>query len=97
MRLQFAQCLSEVETFIVVHAVLSVIAHLHKLKIVHYDIKSENILFTANGVVKVCDFGLSSFITAENGMLPGTEIYGTANYISPEIANQRPHSYPTDI
>lgn len=33
------------------------IAHMHKLGVIHRDIKAENILFDNDGYVKLCDFG----------------------------------------
>jgi len=35
------------------------IAHLHKLEIVHRDIKTDNVLLTAESVPKLCDFGFA--------------------------------------
>ncbi len=35
--------------------------HLHKCKIIHGDIKSDNILITDNGNPKICDFGFSIY------------------------------------
>ena len=34
-------------------------AHLHKLEIVHRDIKTDNVLLTAESVPKLCDFGFA--------------------------------------
>ena len=38
--------------------VLLGLQHMHKNKVVHRDVKPENILFS-NGVIKIADFGLS--------------------------------------
>jgi serine/threonine protein kinase len=35
------------------------ISYLHKSRIVHGDIKPENILLTLEGEIKICDFGES--------------------------------------
>lgn len=39
---------------------LSGLNALHKRKIIHRDIKSDNILVTKEGLIKLCDFGLSA-------------------------------------
>ena len=34
-------------------------AYLHKRKIVHRDLKTSNILYSNEGILKICDFGLA--------------------------------------
>lgn len=38
---------------------IGVISYLHRLGIVHRDIKSHNILIDKNYTIKICDFGLA--------------------------------------
>jgi len=45
-------------------------------------LKPENILFDKNGILKIADFGLASITLKEN------KIYGTCEYIAPEILNR---------
>jgi len=51
------------------------ISHLHKLKIIHRDIKPDNILTTANDEAKLCDFGLSRFVDHKTSTACGTPLY----------------------
>jgi serine/threonine protein kinase len=37
----------------------------HEKRIIHRDIKSDNILISKNGDIKLCDFGLSAQLVAE--------------------------------
>ena len=54
----------------------------HSKGILHRDIKLDNILLSANGEVKICDFGVSKVIRRGEIM---TEQCGTPAYIAPEI------------
>ncbi len=57
----------------------------HGQKIVHRDIKPQNILMAADGTVKVADFGIA--YAATSGTLVNTgSLLGTVQYLSPEQA-----------
>ena len=60
------------------------LAYIHNAKkVVHRDIKLENILLDATGNVKICDFGVSrQLVTGEEQMM---QQCGTPAYIAPEI------------
>jgi eukaryotic-like serine/threonine-protein kinase len=65
---------------------------MHSMGFVHCDIKPNNILRSANGDVKIIDFGQSCKI--------GTikeRIQGTPDYIAPEQVNRRPVTVQTDV
>eukprot|EP00928_Gymnodinium_smaydae_P044088 TRINITY_DN29435_c0_g1_i1.p1 TRINITY_DN29435_c0_g1~~TRINITY_DN29435_c0_g1_i1.p1 ORF type:complete len:354 (-),score=57.18 TRINITY_DN29435_c0_g1_i1:261-1322(-) len=54
-------CLPETEVLDVLGSTASALGHLHANAIVHYDVKSENLLLScAGGVWKLCDFGSAS-------------------------------------
>ena len=68
----------------------------HEKGIVHRDIKSANLMLTAQGQVKVMDFGLAQL--AERSQLTKTAtILGTPAYMSPEQARRQPTDRRTDI
>lgn len=64
--------------------------YLHQNKIIHRDLKPENILFDENFNVKICDFGWSSFIDAEDTR---QTVCGTFEYMAPEMLTLGKVSY----
>lgn len=58
----------------------------HKNRIIHRDIKTDNIMVTPDGTVKVLDFGIARIGDLEETLAAGGEIKGTVEYMSPEQA-----------
>lgn len=69
--------------------------HLQTRRMLHRDVKPENVLHTVTGEVKLTDFGISRDLTSSMGVA-GTFV-GTANYMSPERANGKDYSYRSDV
>ena len=67
----------------VLRPVLGALATAHRAGLVHRDIKPENVLISADGEVKIADFGLVRAVAAA-GITSASVILGTAAYLSPE-------------
>jgi len=76
--------------------VLSGLAAAHAAGIVHRDVKPENVLLTADGRVKVVDFGLARAQTATGNTQSGLLI-GTVAYIAPEQVTNEATGARTDV
>uniref|UniRef100_A0A7E4UY07 Aurora kinase n=1 Tax=Panagrellus redivivus TaxID=6233 RepID=A0A7E4UY07_PANRE len=63
----------------------------HSKNIIHRDIKPENILVSADGSLKLADFGASIHSVKER-----TSVAGTKQYVSPEMVRNIPHNYRVD-
>jgi eukaryotic-like serine/threonine-protein kinase len=76
--------------------ILSALAAAHQAGIVHRDVKPENVLITADGRVKVVDFGLARAQAAAGHTRQG-QIIGTVAYIAPEQVTGGVTDVRTDV
>ncbi|NLY89032.1 MAG: Stk1 family PASTA domain-containing Ser/Thr kinase [Firmicutes bacterium] len=70
--------------------------HAHDHNIIHRDIKPHNILLTADGRVKVTDFGIARAISA-GGFTQTGVVMGSVQYFSPEQAKGLPVGPQSDL
>ena len=87
--------LSESMTKVIFKQIIEGLRYIHKKKIVHRDIKLDNILIDLSNTVKICDFGVSKKISKGDIMY---DHCGTPAYIAPEIFKNRGYEgYSCDI
>ncbi len=78
------------------HDLLSALAHLHELSVVHRDVKSSNILLDGSGRAKLGDFGLAKGEPL-GGTLTETGVgLGTPGYMAPEVIRGEPATPASD-
>ena len=70
--------------------------HAHALGLVHRDVKPQNLLLRADGVLKIADFGIARAVEGTQLTEAGT-VLGTAVYLSPEQASGEQVSPAADI
>ena len=69
------------ETLVVFNEIARGLAHAHSRGVVHRDFKPANVVFDAESVPRITDFGLA-VVGAES---EGKEVVGTRGYVAPEV------------
>ncbi|XP_055661362.1 caM kinase-like vesicle-associated protein isoform X1 [Falco peregrinus] len=85
---------SERDTSNVIRQVLEAVAYLHSLKIVHRNLKLENLVYynrLKNSKIVISDFHLAKL---ENGLIK--EPCGTPEYLAPEVVGRQRYGRPVD-
>ncbi|KAF7833918.1 serine/threonine-protein kinase EDR1-like isoform X1 [Senna tora] len=68
---------------------------IHRMKIVHRDLKSANCLVNKHWTVKICDFGLSRIMTESS--VKDSSSAGTPEWMAPELIRNEPFNEKCDI
>jgi len=76
--------------------VCAALDHAHSLGILHRDVKPENIMIGADGVVKLTDFGIAQMIDLQRMTVTG-QLLGSPAYMSPEHVEGEPLDFRTDM
>ncbi|KNC97468.1 WEE protein kinase [Spizellomyces punctatus DAOM BR117] len=85
--------LDEYRTWRILSDIALGLKHIHELNLVHLDIKPGNIFITANGSLKIGDFGLAS----RSPVPRGDDREGDRTYIAPEILRDAMFGKPADV
>jgi NIMA (never in mitosis gene a)-related kinase len=71
------------------------IKHVHDRKVIHRDLKCQNVFLTKSNLIKLGDFGIARVLSSTRDN--AKTMVGTPYYLSPEIINGRPYSFKSDI
>ncbi len=69
----------------------------HRQGILHRDVKPANVMFAADGTVKLGDFGIAKVLQSGDGLTATGSVMGTPAYMAPEQATASELGPPTDI
>ncbi|KAF9461332.1 kinase-like domain-containing protein [Collybia nuda] len=81
-------CLEEKYVSVVIREVLVGLSYLHKVPVIHRDMKAANILVTASGKVMICDFGVSALLATTSSKR--NTLTGTPYWMAPEVVQSLP-------
>ncbi|CAK9144463.1 unnamed protein product [Ilex paraguariensis] len=85
---QSENCLSWIQRFNIILGIAKGLAHLHKLNVIHYNMKSTNVLIDNSGEAKVGDFGLARLLPMLDRYILSSKIQSALGYMAPEFACQ---------
>lgn len=74
------------DRFSIILGIAKSLAHLHQLNIIHYNLKSSNILIDGSGEPKVADFGLARLLPMLDRYVLSSKIQSALGYMAPEFA-----------
>uniref|UniRef100_A0A8C1CLS8 non-specific serine/threonine protein kinase n=1 Tax=Cyprinus carpio carpio TaxID=630221 RepID=A0A8C1CLS8_CYPCA len=87
--------LTEEQIATVCEAVLQALCYLHAQGVIHRDIKSDSILLTLDGRVKLSDFGFCAQISKD---IPKRKsLVGTPYWMAPEVVSKTPYGTEVDM
>ncbi|KAD6118928.1 hypothetical protein E3N88_10199 [Mikania micrantha] len=71
------------------------LSYLHSQKIVHRDVKTENMLLDKSRTIKIADFGVARVEASNPNDMTGET--GTLGYMAPEVLNGNPYNRKCDV
>ncbi|KAF5729442.1 putative 3-phosphoinositide-dependent protein kinase-1 [Tripterygium wilfordii] len=97
--------LSEDEARFYAAEVVDALEYIHSMGLIHRDIKPENLLLSAEGHIKIADFGsVKPMQDSRITVLPNAAsddkactFVGTAAYVPPEVLNSSPATFGNDL
>eukprot|EP01018_Ginkgo_biloba_P027021 Gb_09628 [translate_table: standard] len=89
------KCLPEAQVQAIAKQLVRALHYLHSHRIIHRDMKPQNILIGAGAVVKLCDFGFARAMSCNTMVL--RSIKGTPLYMAPELVREQPYNHTADL
>jgi len=87
--------LTEPTVQLIAKQLVKALGYLHSNRIIHRDMKPQNILICQNSQVKLCDFGFARLMSHNTMVL--TSIKGTPLYMAPELVQEKAYNHTVDL
>ncbi len=94
--MQVRHTLPHKEAIDIAAQMLAALAHAHHHKVIHRDIKPDNIFILPGGHVKLTDFGIAR-LSEEPALTSNGQVFGTPSYMSPEQIEGKHIDHRSDL
>ena len=71
------------------------VRYIHAEKILHRDLKTQNVFLTDQNLVRLGDFGIAKVL--DNTLASAKSVVGTPYYMSPEVCQSKPYNANSDV
>ena len=88
--------ISEFETKFIVCCIILSLEYIHSNRIIHKDLKPENLIFDQEGYIHLTDFGISKKIPENLNYIKDNDTSGTPGYTAPEILCNQNYNFSSD-
>ena len=80
----------------IMYQLCSAVYYAHQHGVIHRDIKPQNVFITADGTIKLGDFGIATFQNSAH-VTRSDVVVGSVHYLAPEISQGNPAAPQSDI
>lgn len=87
--------LNKVQLSFIIYQIAEGMKYIHSRRIIHRNLKPSNILIAEDGMIKICDFGISDLMSVEEQIL--TRGVGIQKYMAPEVINEEKYNEKVDV
>lgn len=94
--LQIRGKFSFLEACDIMYQLCSAVYYAHQHGVIHRDIKPQNVFITADGTIKLGDFGIATFQSSAH-ITRSDFVVGSVHYLAPEVSEGNPATPQSDI
>ena len=94
-KIKYGEYFNEWEIFNWFIQICFALEYVHARRVIHRDLKTQNIFLTGSLTIKLGDFGISRVL--ENSNAAAMTVVGTPYYMSPEACQSAPYTAKSDV
>ena len=95
-KIQMQGILTQADALNIAYQMLDALAYAHANRVIHRDVKPDNVQILPGGHVKLTDFGIAR-LTEEPALTGDGQVFGTPSYMSPEQIEGKSIDHRSDL